>query len=583
MKQWIFYIAMCFLPVALQAQVIMQTSYAAMGKDGQAPGKLTVTADIAPGYFVYADNDTANGLTALSVAAEGLRFSEEGAVASKRYDKLFNKAYRVYSGHVAFTAALKGEVPAAVTITLKSFAATDTSFIPIELTKEMVLDSAKANAAVIQLPNVNLQHPLSDCGQHQANTKSLWAVFLLGLAGGFIALLTPCVFPMIPLTVSYFTKHQKPVNGLLYGGFIFLIYVLASVPFHIVGTTNPQIFNAISTNVWVNLAFFVIFVLFALSFFGLFEITLPASLGNVGNKGGIFFMALTLVVVSFSCTGPLLGTLLAGVASNGAWALTAGAAGFGLALGLPFGLFAVFPHWLQKLPKSGGWLGTVKKILAFIELAFAFKFLSNADLIGQWGLLKREVFVAVWIIILLALAVFLLLTHKTGLQVASIFVLLFGAYVAMDYAGIDLPLLSGFPPPRSYSFSKGAEKVKPAVMNDFQAAVVLAKQQHKPVMIDFTGWACVNCRKMEEHVWTKPSVAATINKNYVLVSLYVDDKKDGPRWADFEAKHFGQLSQPLYVLLSPDGRLLNHPVGYTADEKDYSDWLQCGLDAFKNN
>lgn len=411
----------------------------------------------------------------------------------------------------------------------------------------------------------------------------MWAVFFLGLAGGLIALFTPCVFPMIPLTVSYFLKHQKPVNGLLYGTFIFLIYVLASVPFHIVGSTNPQIFNAISTNEWVNLAFFIIFVLFALSFFGLFDIPLPASFSNAGNRGGIFFMALTLVVVSFSCTGPLLGTLLAGVASNGAWALTVGAAGFGLALGLPFGLFAMFPHWLNKMPKSGGWLATVKKILAFIELAFAFKFLSNADLIAQWGLLKREVFVAIWIIILLALAVYLLLTHKTALQIASVVVLLFGVYVAMDYTGIDLPLLSGFPPPRSYSLSKGKEKVKPVVMNDFQAALALARKQDKPVMIDFTGWACVNCRKMEEHVWVKPAVAATINDKYVLVSLYVDDKKDGEKWAAFEAKHFGQVSQPLYVLITPDGKLLNHPVGYTPDEKDYNDWLECGLQAFKDN
>jgi len=574
MKKVVVYIVALLLPCLVRAQVSMHVGYTNF--------KLTVTANIAKGYFVYAANDSANGLTKLNVSAEGLQFNSAG-IAAKRYDQLFKKPYPVYTGNVVFMATVEGNVPASVKITLKGFAATDTSFVPVEETEEIVLDSAKANASVIQLPGVDLQHPLSDCGQQQANTKSLWTVFLLGLAGGLIALLTPCVFPMLPLTVSFFIKHQKPANGILYGSFIFLIYVLASVPFHIVGTTNPQIFNTISTNVWVNLAFFIIFVLFALSFFGLFEITLPASMGNVGNRGGIFFMALTLVVVSFSCTGPLLGTLLAGVASNGAWALTCGAAGFGLALGLPFGLFAVFPHWLQKLPKSGGWLDTVKKILAFIELAFAFKFLSNADLIGQWGLLKREVFVAIWILILLALAIYMVMSHKTGLQIGSIVVLLFGAYVAMDYTGIDLPLLSGFPPPRSYSLSKGAEKVKPLVMNDFRAAVALAKQQHKPVMIDFTGWACVNCRKMEEHVWTKPSVAATINDKYVLVSLYVDDKTDGEKWAAFEAKHFGQVSQPLYVLLSPDGKLLNHPVGYTPDEKEYKEWLQCGLQAFDNN
>lgn len=544
---------------------------------------ITVHCNIAKGYHIYADNDAENGLEGLQLLSDNsdltLTPRNQPAIVN---DNIFHKSYKAYTGKLVFSGTITGDAPAILKLTLKGFAADTASFIPIEETKELVLDSSKAMAAIIQLPNLNLEHPVSDCGNTPQDLKSIWTIFLLGLAGGFIALFTPCVFPMIPLTVSYFIKDQEPVNGILYGFYILLIYVLVSVPFHVADGVNPQIFNAIATNTWVNLAFFIIFILFALSFFGWIDLLIPTFLTKTGGKKGIFFMALTLVLVSFSCTGPLLGTLLAGVISNGAWALTAGTAGFGLALGLPFALFAIFPHWLNKLPKSGGWLNTVKKILAFIELGFAFKFLSNADLTGGWGILKREVFIIIWITILLALAAYLLLQKQKGLKFAAPIALLFTAYVTLDFTGRNLPLLSGFPPPRSYSLLHPSEKVKPAVMNDFEQALALAKKQNKPVMIDFTGWACVNCRKMEEHVWSKPSVAATINNNYILVSLYVDDKTAGEKWAAFEAKHFGQVSQPLYVLMSPNGELLNHPVGYTPDVQAYNEWLQCGLNAFHN-
>ncbi len=299
--------------------------------------------------------------------------------------------------------------------------------------------------------------------------------------------------------------------------------------------------------------FFIVFIIFAISFFGYFEITLPSGIaGKVDAKGGlssvsgIFFMALTLVIVSFSCTGVILGTLLVGTAGDGAWSLTAGMAGFGTALGLPFALFAIFPNWLKSLPKSGGWLDTVKKVLAFVELALAFKFLSNADLVEHWGLLKREVFIGLWILITLGLALYLFgwlrLPHdykgqkiSTGRKILGVISVLFAIYLVpglTNSSRANLKWLSGFPPPLSYSVyhnNKLHEKgLEPQVINDYEKAVLLAQQQNKPILIDFTGWACVNCRKMEEQVWTRPEIAALIKEKYILVSLYVDDRKKLP-------------------------------------------------------
>jgi thiol:disulfide interchange protein DsbD len=333
---------------------------------------------------------------------------------------------------------------------------------------------------------------------------------------------------MIPVTVSFFTKRSKTrkqgiKNGLFYGLSIFLIYVLASLPFHIVGNLQPEIFNSISTSPVLNIIFFIIFIFFSISFFGYFEITLPSGIANkadsksgLGSLGGIFFMAITLAIVSFSCTGPILGTLLVGSLQGGAWALTFGMAGFGFALALPFTLFAIFPQWLQSLPKSGGWLDTVKKVLAFLELALAFKFLSNADLVQHWGLLKREVFLGLWALISIGLALYLLgvllLPHdnkgakisigrKLGGVLAIVFsvVLIAGIFPTNAYS---LKFLSGFPPPSTYSIlakpTDDNRGVHANVVNDYTKALALAKEQNKPILIDFTGWACVNCRKMEE-------------------------------------------------------------------------------------
>ncbi len=478
----------------------------------------------------------------------------------------------------------------------------------------------------------------TECGpapQDSKEGKGFWGIFILGILGGFVAFLTPCVFPMVPLTVSFFTKSSTNKkkglsNALLYGFFILLVYLLLSIPFHVLDSVNPDILNEISTNTWLNIGFFVIFLVFAFSFFGYYELTLPSSWANkaaaaegVGGVIGIFFMALTLAMVSFSCTGPILGSLLAGAmsADGGAWQLTAGMAGFGVALALPFGLFAAFPSWLNSLPKSGGWMTTVKVVLGFLELALALKFLSNADLVKHWGLLKIEPFLLLWIIIFAGLSLYLFgkirFPHDSPLKKLSpgrwVFALAsvaFTIYLATGFiyepaSGTFRPLklLSGLAPPVGYSWIHPKECPQNLdCFKDFEQGLAYARKMNKPVMIDFTGHACVNCRKMEEHVWPDPNVYKFLKDEFVLISLYVDEKIDlpeaeqvtvpmktggtrklrtiGQKWQYFQTEHFDNNSQPYYVLLTPDGKMLNQPVGYTPDSEEYSSFLRCGLDRF---
>ena len=469
----------------------------------------------------------------------------------------------------------------------------------------------------------------------EVKEKSNFMIFFLGFLGGLIALLTPCVFPMIPLTVSFFTKSaansQKGLaNAILYGFFIFLIYVLLSLPFHVLDSLDPEILNNVSTNVTLNVIFFVIFIAFAFSFFGYYELTLPASWSNaldskankIGGWIGVFFMALTLAIVSFSCTGPILGTLLGSSLSSdgGATQLTLGMSGFGLALALPFTLFAMFPKWLNSLPKSGGWLNTVKVVLGFIELALALKFLSNADLVEHWGLLKREVFIGLWIIIGIGLILYLLgkikFPHDGPFQKISFskwsFIILVIAFVIYLLPGLtntkyaNLELLSGFPPPMFYSlYEKDSEC--PLGLNcykDLESGIEAAKAENKPIMLDFTGWACVNCRKMEEQVWSKSKVYDVLNNDYIIISLYVDDRKElpkdeqfqfkkangslksiktiGDKWATLQTLNFKNNSQPYYVLVNHNMKLLNHTTAYTPNVDEYYTWLIKGVENFKN-
>jgi len=490
-----------------------------------------------------------------------------------------------------------------------------------QLTKNLKLD----------LKNTSL---LKQNTNNSETDSSLISIFLLGFVGGLLALLTPCVFPMIPLTVSFFTKQSKNkrkgiFNAILYGVFIVVIYILLSVPFHLIDGLDPNILNTISTNIWLNIFFFIILVFFAFSFFGYYEITLPSSWGNkmdsassVGGIVGTFFMALTLAIISFSCTGPILGSLLAGSLStvgNPASQLSAGMTGFGVALALPFALFALFPNLLKSLPKSGGWLNTTKVVLGFLELAFAFKFLSNSDLVGHWEILKREIFIGIWIVIFLGLALYILgkikFPHDSPIKKISFSRVSFGvlviAFVIYLIPGTfktptwNLNALSGFPPPQFYSIYQ-QESECPLGLNcykDFDKGLQAAKLSNKPILLDFTGWACVNCRKMEENVWSNPTVYNILQNDYILISLYVDDnekelpkaaqfdfkkangqikkiKTFGDKWATFQIINFKNASQPYYVLMNSELEILNTPQQYT-DTETYKNWLQKGLENFK--
>ena len=485
--------------------------------------------------------------------------------------------------------------------------------------------------------------PQENC-QIEQEEQTMWYAFLQGIFWGLFALLTPCVFPMIPLTVAFFTKSSGDGSGkskaVLYGVFIFLTYVAVSVPFHIFSSTNPEVFNEFATNPWINLVFFAIFIVFAVSFFGFYEISLPSSWANkmdnnaskIGGIFGVFFMAITLVIVSFSCTGPILGGMLGQIyASNSQGTvdflglslslaptkLTAATAGFGIALGLPFGLFAFFPSLMKKLPKSGGWLEDFKVSLGFLEVALAIKFISNADLVQQWGLLKRETFFALWIIVGIFWTLYLLGKFKfkpyQGSQTLSrtklTFAVIIGAFTLRMIPGVFPPnelnqfaFLSGFPPPSSYSYYHHESEFK--IYRDLEEAMAVAKKENKPIFIDFTGWACVNCRKMEETVWIDPVISETLKHKYVMVSLYVDEKIElaadqqlvykthdgrlkeiktvGNKWATLQAETFHNQAQPFYAVISADSTLLIPTEDYNPDVEEYGNWLNCGIDAHEN-
>ena len=493
----------------------------------------------------------------------------------------------------------------------------------IDLTSDIYENN---NALAIDLKNTELLSTINDSSALTSN--SYLNLFILGFIGGLLALLTPCVFPMIPLTVSFFTSNKSEqnskFNAIIYGLFIVGIYLSLSIPFHFLDSIDPEILNSISTNAGLNIFFFVVFILFAFSFFGFYEITIPSKWVNsidsksnsIGGYIGVFFMALTLVLVSFSCTGPILGSLLVGSISSqgGAIQLTIGMLGFGVALALPFTIFALFPNLLTTLPKSGRWMNTFKVILGFLELGFAFKFLSNADLVEHWGILKREVFIGIWVLISFSLSLYLLglykFPHESKNVVTSKFNLILGFFVlgfsvylfpALLQNGSDKArMLSGFTPPAFYSiYSKSNDcPLGFTCFKDFDSGLSYAKSQNKPILLDFTGWACVNCRRIEENVWTDPEVYSLINDNFVLISLYVDDRKEldvkdfitlkyksgkekiiktvGEKGATFQAINFKSASQPYYVLLDNNLRILNKPIQYTSKDK-YLNWLKEGL------
>ena len=472
--------------------------------------------------------------------------------------------------------------------------------------------------------------------------KGLFSIFLIAFLSGFAALLTPCVFPMIPMTVSFFTKQSKNKaqgirNAIIYGISIILIYVVLGLL--VTWIFGADALNALSTNVWFNIIFFGLLVFFAASFLGAFEIMLPNSWANKvdqqadrGGIIGILFMALALAIVSFSCTGPIVGTLLVDAASKGGIAPVIGMFGFSLALALPFMLFAMFPGWLNSLPKSGGWLNTVKVVLGFLELALAFKFLSNADLVLQLHLLEREVFIAIWIAIFGTLALYLFgkitLPHDSPLPHISVgrlslglLALSFTIYLIPGLWGAPLKLINAFPPPMEYSESpfgigqNSSSEVKTAlpegakygphgiiVFDDYDKGMAYAKSVNKPIMLDFTGYACVNCRKMENTVWGEAPILPILKNEVVMISLYVDDKRElpkdqqvksstgeiletiGDKWTDLIISKYKTNTQPLYVITDLEGNNLNSTtptISYTPDVAAYGAWLKEGISNFK--
>lgn len=484
------------------------------------------------------------------------------------------------------------------------------------------------------------QTPVTDSNPE----KGLLSIFIIAFFSGFAALLTPCVFPMIPMTVSFFTKQSKTKgagvrNAIFYGVSIIVIYVFLGVL--VTWLFGADALNALSTNVWFNLIFFILLVVFAASFLGAFEIMLPNSWANKvdsqadrGGMIGILFMALALAIVSFSCTGPIVGTLLVQAASKGGIAPIVGMLGFSLALALPFMLFAMFPGWLNSLPKSGGWLNTVKVVLGFLELALSFKFLSNADLVLQLHLLEREVFLAIWIAIFGTLALYLFgkitLPHDSPMSHISVgrlslglVVLSFTVYMIPGLWGAPLQLINAFPPPMEYSESPlgiGGSSVNSntsalvlpmgaklgphqiMVFDDYEKGLAYAKTVNKPIMLDFTGHACVNCRKMENNVWSDERILTILKNQVVVISLYVDDKRAlpknkqlvskttgasietiGDKWTDFMISKYKTNTQPLYVLTDLEGNSLNlkQPTISFVSIDEYEVWLKEGIAKFK--
>ncbi|MFY8077102.1 MAG: protein-disulfide reductase DsbD family protein [Flavobacteriales bacterium] len=680
-------LAILFLSWNAQAQIVDPVKWkfgVVYLENGEA--EITATAKIDPKWHVYAlkvsEDPNAIGPipTTLNLTADNSKYTKVGGVIEGKYITHFDPNFEMNLNYFENTASFKqrvkiiSETPFQLNGVVEYMACDETKCIfpdPVKFKLQVTPNAADGSAVsttpadtsalvedqmqleptttkfrywiqTIRNDKEKLTTRLESGSVSASNTQdgNMWQLFFLGFLGGLVALLTPCVFPMIPLTVAFFTKGNKDrkkgiFQALIYGGFIFLIYILLSMPFHFLDQINENILNDISTNVPLNIVFFVIFIVFALSFFGLFEITLPAGLANKMDKNaeaggmlGAFFMALTLAIVSFSCTGPILGSLLAGslAKDGGAIQLTVGMGGFGLALGIPFALFAMFPGMMKSLPKSGGWLNSVKVVLGFLEVALALKFLSQADLVVHWNLLKYEVFMGLWVVIFFGMYLYLIgaikFSHDSPIQKFSKFRIVFTTFVGMwvvylasglmlNEKGTSynaLSLMSGLAPPTGYSYAYPSDCPHGLLCeHDYNVALERARKEGKPLFVDFTGYACVNCRKMEEHVW--PQVLDLLQNEFIVVSLYVDDKQElpaelketvvtkwagiekeietyGDLWSAFEIETFNNNSQPMYAIIDPmtEGReeLMNPIKSGIVETSEFRAWLEEGLQAFNN-
>jgi thiol:disulfide interchange protein len=630
--------------------------YTSVEKISDTEYNLITTATIDSGWHLYSQNVPENGPiptlftyddSSGKVRTMGNTSEEEGHTVD---DPVFNMKIKFFENSATFKQKVElVEGTNLVNGIVEFMVCDDARCLPpeeVDLVFDLTRAVAGSSSSTSQKEdNVSVE---VDSSPKEEPKKGLWGIFFIAFLSGFAALLTPCVFPMIPMTVSFFTKQSKNKatgikNAVIYGLSIIGIYV--ALGSGVTAIFGADALNALSTNIWFNLIFFLLLIVFAISFLGAFEIVLPSSWGTKVDKQadrggiiGIFFMALALAIVSFSCTGPIVGTLLVEAASKGGTAPIIGMLGFSMAIALPFALFAAFPGWLNSLPKSGGWLNTVKVVLGFLELALAFKFLSNADLVLQLHWLEREVFLAIWIAIFGTLTLYLFgkikLPHDSPLDHISVgrlglglTTLTFTLYMLPGLWGAPLDLISAFPPAQHYSespygvgFSKlgsagtsshnidipeGAHLMAPhdiLAFNDYDLGLAYAKKVGKPVMIDFTGHACVNCRKMEQNVWVEPEVLDILINDVVLISLYVDDKRPlpkgeevdsklkpgkklkyiGQKWSELQTIKYKTNSQPYYVLMEHNENNLIDPVAYTPNADEYLAWLKEGISNFKN-
>ncbi len=664
MKKIVFLLVAFFAFVTANSQVLDPVKWKSKTeKISETEYNLVLEATIDSGWHLYSQFTPDGGPIPLSFAfapAKGV-YDLVGKTKESTYKKQFNDVFGVDE----FFFEKKAKFIQKVTISSVE-GATIKAEIDYQVCKEVCINLNKSfqfvipavtSGAVLPVKNDTIVADTTTVTQSKATSietknspiipkkeekKGLWSIFFLAFLGGFAALLTPCVFPMIPMTVSFFTKQSKTKaqgkrNAVFYGLSIIFIYVVLGLA--VTSIFGADALNALSTNVWFNVIFFALLVFFAISFLGAFEIMLPNSWANKVDKQadrggllGIVFMALALAIVSFSCTGPIVGTLLVQAASSGGIAPVIGMLGFSSALALPFMLFAMFPGWLHSLPKSGGWLNTVKVSLGFLELALAFKFLSNADLVLQLHYFERETFLAIWIAIFGTWGIYLLgkitlphdspMTHiSVGRMLLALLVFSFTFYMIPGLWGAPLKLISAFPPPQTYSESPqgigfssntSAEKYPEGaelgpngllIFTDYDKGLAFAKEVKKPVLLDFTGHACVNCRKMENNVWSDEQVLSILKNQVVLISLFADDKRPlpineqfiskttgskietiGDKWTDFMITKYNTNTQPLYVLVDLEGNNLNPETPTTSYNPDvllYANWLKQGISNFK--
>jgi thiol:disulfide interchange protein len=609
---------------------------------------LVMKATIEKGWHMYSQHTAENGSLPIEITSEQADkdFKFNGKAEESPTERKFNETFGVEETFFSNAAMLKQSITLLnrdvkqITVDLYGQACIDAC---IQLEEKFTFDLAQATTTIEPMPTEVAKADVKEVKttDEPEENKGLWTIFFLSFLGGLAALLTPCVFPMIPMTVSYFLKQSKSkakgiTNALFYGASIVVIYVL-------IGSLVTAIFgadamNEFSTGVLFNLVFFLILMIFAFSFLGAFEIILPSSWGTkvdagIDKKGGyvgIFLMALALAIVSFSCTLPIVGTALVASTNSGGIAPIISMLGFSIALALPFTLFAAFPGWLNSMPKSGGWLNTVKVFLGFLELAFAFKFLSNADLVYDLHWFERETFIAIWIAVFGTLALYMFgkikLPHddegsriSVGRLSVGLLALAFTFYLIPGMWGAPLKLISGFPPPLNYAESPYgvgySKEAAPTIdgkaqelpegahygphdiisFDDYEKGLAYAKEVNKPLMLDFTGKACVNCRKMEDYVWSDPKVLEVMKNDIVVVSLYVDYKKElpeaeqfvskkgkkiktiGNKWSEFQADKYKTNTQPFYVLLNANEEPLNKSYSYNANVDQFYNWLKEGI------